>query len=88
MGKKKDLALHEDGRCRPCTLALQLGLGCTELIIPGRHEPEREVLVQLAFRELSYLQEPERKHCTLFHGTVRKTGGGLEMQREIPRFKI
>lgn len=53
-------------------LALQLGPGYIVLIIPGRPGPRREILLQLAFGELNYSQESERKHCTLFLGMIWK----------------
>lgn len=64
-------------------LALQLGPGYIVLIIPGRPGPRREILLQLAFGELNYSQESERKHCTLFLGMIwkkkKKNGGGLKI---------
>lgn len=72
-------------------LARWLGSGYTELIIPGRREPGRESLLQLAFCELSYSQESERKHCTLFQGMMGgggRKGGDLEILNRNIKTKI
>lgn len=51
--RQKELIVCADGGS--CLLVSQLGLGYIVLIIPGRREPERELLLlQLAFCELSY----------------------------------